>query len=128
MRTISNSLSFSRFAKATGYASSGVYYAFLNEPSFPRIAIAEVTIATVMWLFLRPLSLIEIAILVMAAALVFITEIINTSIETLVDMVQSEQDARVKIIKNCAAGATLLASCSGLAACLFIILNHILRR
>ena len=124
MGTVLKSLSLLRFFKATSYAIAGIYYAFQNEPSFLRIAILEIILAIIAWWQLRDLSIVKISILVMAGALVLITEIINTSIEILVDMVQPDTDDRVKRIKDCAAGATCIATCSGLLVSSLVMFFH----
>ena len=48
--------------------------------------------------------------LIIAICLVLVTEIINSSVEQLVDLVQPEWDEKAGIIKDMAAGAVIVAS------------------
>ena len=52
----------------------------------------------------------EWTLVITLAALVITAEILNTAIERLCDFVQPKQDARIKTIKDLAAGAVLCAS------------------
>lgn len=121
---IPKSLSPARAFKAFGFAADGLRYAFLNEPSFLRIAVIEAVIAVLLGWYLWPLSAHEVALLLMAGVLVPIAEILNTSIEILVDMVHPGQDVRVKRIKDCAAGATLLSSSAAILVCALVVWAH----
>ncbi len=121
---IAKSLSPARAFKAFGFAADGLRYAFFNEPSFVRIAVIEAVIAVVLGWYLWPLSAHEVALLLMAGILVPITEILNTSIEILVDMVHPGQDVRVKRIKDCAAGATLMSSIVAVLVALLVVWAH----
>lgn len=50
------------------------------------------------------------AILMIAIGLVFITELFNTAIENMVDMITSEFSVMAKTVKDIAAGTVLIAS------------------
>lgn len=55
----------------------------------------------------------EYIVCLILSTLVFFAELINTSIESLVDLSTKEYDALAKIAKDCSAGAVLvLAICS----------------
>ena len=62
----------------------------------------------------------EWALVITLAALVITAEILNTAIERLCDFVQPKQDARIKTIKDLAAGAVL---CVGG----MIVIRHLIR-
>ena len=51
----------------------------------------------------------EVIAVVFSIALVWITEIINTVIEKTMDFISVEENSRIKIIKDMAAGAVLVA-------------------
>jgi diacylglycerol kinase (ATP) len=60
------------------------------------------------------LSRLQLAIVFVAVAFVFITEMINSAIETVVDMITDEFDPRAKHAKDLAAGAVLVAAINAL--------------
>ena len=79
----------------------------LAHPSSRYRAVARVLIV------LRPAS-IWWAVTVLAAALVIAAELVNTALEHLADRLHLEQRPRIKIVKDCAAGAVLVLSIAAL--------------
>ena len=69
----------------------------------------------------------EWALVITLAALVITAEILNTAIERLCDFVQPRQDARIKTIKDLAAGAVLGASLAALIVGGMIVIRHLIR-
>ncbi len=67
------------------------------------------------------------ALLALSGSAVIATELVNTALEHLVDHLHPEIHPRIRIVKDCAAGAVLVASlgaaCVGLA-----FLMHVLQR
>ena len=57
---------------------------------------------------------------------VFITEMINTSIEKLADLIKPEKDKRAGIIKDLAAASVLIAAIAALITGLIIFLPKII--
>jgi diacylglycerol kinase (ATP) len=91
------------------YAWAGVKYAFITQRNFRiHTCAGSAAIATGMVLQLNGASL---AILTLTSALVMILELLNTALESVVDLTvgQSYHDL-AKIAKDCAAGAVLLAA------------------
>ena len=68
------------------------------------------TIAVITAGFVRNIDKYGWCCLVIAMALVWITEAINTAIEKLCDKVTPEQNVIIKLVKDISAGAVLLAS------------------
>jgi diacylglycerol kinase (ATP) len=64
----------------------------------------------------------EVIALVIAIALVWITEMINTCIEKAMDMISKEYDVRIKVIKDISAGAVLVAAAAALIIGLFVFI------
>jgi diacylglycerol kinase (ATP) len=56
------------------------------------------------------ISRIEFIVLSMAVILVIVTEMLNTAIETAVDMISEEYHPKAKVVKDIAAGVVLIAS------------------
>ncbi|MEO6610950.1 MAG: diacylglycerol kinase family protein [Chitinophagaceae bacterium] len=60
--------------------------------------------------FIFPLSGTEIILLAIVIGLVWITELVNTAIEKIVDFISVERKPEIKFIKDLAAAAVLLAA------------------
>jgi diacylglycerol kinase (ATP) len=74
------------------------------------------------------LSRLQLVSIVVAVAFVFITELINSAVETVVDMVTDEFDPRAKAAKDMAAGAVLVAAINALVVAYLVLadrLSHI---
>lgn len=69
----------------------------------------------------------ELLILILTVSLVFITEIINTSIERTVDLVTEKKNPLAKIAKDSAAGAVMIAAISSLLVGYIIFFDRILK-
>lgn len=100
----------SRFLRRMQFAQAGIKSAFGSEKSF-RIQILAAAGVLVVLLVLRP-SALWCAVLIGACALVLVTELINTAIEHLADLLHPDTHPQIKIVKDCAAGAVLIASAS----------------
>lgn len=91
------------------YAWSGLSYAFQTQRNF-RIHLIIGTLALSLGVFLH-LKLVEIAVIVLTSALVLALELLNTAIESVVDLtVKHTYHELAKIAKDCAAGAVLIAA------------------
>lgn len=91
-----------------GYAFEGIKTAIKNEPNF-RIHLLAGTLAIVAAILLRFTSN-EWLILISTISFVLILELINTSLEAIVDLVSPQRQAKAKIAKDVAAAAVLIAS------------------
>ncbi|WP_427161105.1 diacylglycerol kinase family protein [Aliinostoc sp. HNIBRCY26] len=91
------------------YAWAGISYSFQTQRNF-RIHIAACTLAIALSVFLH-LSAVEIAIIGITSGLVLALELLNTAIESLVDLtVKQTYHELAKIAKDCAAGAVLVSA------------------
>jgi len=101
------------------YAFKGIARLFKQEPNARLHALITVmVIAAGIYKHLRPMQWIAIAI---AIGLVWIVEALNTCVEMLCDMYcNNEWHPTVKIIKDIAAGAVLLAAFTSAAIGIFI--------
>ncbi|MEA3506463.1 MAG: diacylglycerol kinase, partial [Elusimicrobiota bacterium] len=91
-------------------AIHGLIHAIKTQRNM-RIHIILAVLVLIASFFLN-LSRIEFLIVIITIALVFITEIFNTGIEYLVDLVTEEHHPLAKIIKDLSAGAVLFAALS----------------
>lgn len=91
------------------YAWAGVRYAFLTQRNFRiHTFVGTIVIATG---FLLKLQAIAIAVLALTSSLVMILELLNTALESVVDLtVGQSYHELAKIAKDCAAGAVLLSA------------------
>lgn len=76
--------------------------------------------------FLLKISLAEWAIIVLTIAFVWVAELINTSIEAVVDMVSPQPHPKAKIAKDIGAGAVLFSAIISVIIGLLIFGSHIL--
>jgi len=98
--------------KSLQHAISGVVQCILKERNM-RIHIVAACIAfTLAWRL--NLDRYELLILYLTVAVVLVAEILNTSIEALVDLVSPEFHPLAKLAKDAAAGAVLLAALTSL--------------
>ena len=101
------------FHRRLSFALAGIGAALRSEKSFRTQMAAAVAIMLVLaWVQPAPVWWALIAI---AIAGVFAAELINTALEALADHLHPEQHPRIKLAKDCAAAAVLVASLAALA-------------
>jgi len=105
--------------KSFKYAFSGISYVLITSRNFRIQLIFAVT--SLMIGFLLQISLSNYIILIATIMSVLILEIINTSIESIVDLVvKKEFSSLAKISKDTSAGAVLLASINSVIIAVYI--------
>jgi len=91
------------------YAWAGISYAFQTQRNF-RIHISVCVLAIGLSIFLH-LKAVEIAVIGITSGLVLVMELLNTAIESVVDLtVKQTYHELAKIAKDCAAGAVLISA------------------
>jgi diacylglycerol kinase (ATP) len=91
------------------YAWAGISYSFHTQRNF-RIHVAVCAMAIALSIVLH-LSPVEIAVIGITSGLVLALELLNTAIESLVDLtVKQTYHELAKIAKDCAAGAVLVSA------------------
>jgi diacylglycerol kinase (ATP) len=91
------------------YAWAGLSYAFITQRNF-RIHTVIGTLAISLGVFLH-LKPVEIAVISLTSGLVMALELLNTAIESVVDLtVKQTYHELAKIAKDCAAGAVLISA------------------
>ena len=109
----------SNVLKSFKYAFSGISYVLKPSRNFKIQLIFAVT--SLMIGFLLEISQINYIILIATIMSVLILEILNTSIESIVDLVvKKEFSSLAKISKDTSAGAVLLASINSVIIALYI--------
>jgi len=106
------------------YAFSGIYYVFKTSTNF-KIQLLFALISLISG-YLLQISKSNYLILIATIVSVLVLEILNTSIETIVDiMVKKEFSNLAKIAKDTAAGAVLLASINSVIVAVYIFIPKI---
>ncbi|MBH8578409.1 diacylglycerol kinase family protein [Nostocaceae cyanobacterium CENA369] len=91
------------------YAWAGITYSFQTQRNF-RIHVCVGSLAIALSVFLH-LQAIEVAVIGITSGLVLALELLNTAIESLVDLtVKQTYHDLAKIAKDCAAGAVLISA------------------
>ncbi|AFY45549.1 Prokaryotic diacylglycerol kinase [Anabaenopsis circularis NIES-21] len=103
------------------YAWAGITYSFQTQRNF-RIHVSFCALAIALSIFLH-LSPVEIAVIGITSGLVLALELLNTAIESLVDLtVKQTYHELAKVAKDCAAGAVLVSALVAiLVACTLIL-------
>lgn len=102
------------------YALEGIRYAISSGRNF-RIQIGFAILATILGTTLH-ISSYEWLALILIISSVLVLELVNTAIETVVDMVSLEYHPLAKITKDCAAGAVLISAFASILIGIIIFL------
>jgi diacylglycerol kinase (ATP) len=90
------------------YAFNGIFSFFRAEPNAVIHLLATVMVAALA--IIMKISNNEMLFLVLVTGLVWITELLNTAIERIMDFISFERKPEIKMIKDIAAAAVLVAA------------------
>jgi diacylglycerol kinase len=112
------------FAQSVGFALEGLTFAFAEERNF-RIDVALVAgIALAAWALQLPLSAWVLLVPLLGAVLV--SELANTAMEWLVDLVtQGQFDLRAKRVKDVSAAMCLVVACVGYGTAFLVFVPYL---
>lgn len=105
------------------WAFAGIVYAIRTQRNM-QLHIAAVAIVLVLGLALN-LSRLEFVAVIAAISLVLVAEMFNTAIEAAVDAVVTDYHPLVKVAKDVAAGAVLIAAVNAVATAYLVFYSHI---
>jgi len=109
------------------YAAKGLRYAFLTQRNF-RIHVGFALGAFGLGFFLG-LNKSDLAIMALTATSVLVVELLNTAIESVVDLAIGKRfHPLAQIAKDCSAGAVLLASISSVLIAVLLLLPPLLKQ
>jgi diacylglycerol kinase len=111
------------FFKGMRHAIHGVMHVFEHERN-ARVHLAFAILAFLLGVFLQ-VSGVELAAVFFAVILVFLAEIFNTAIERTLDLIDIKENRRIKLIKDMAAGAVLVAATAAVMIGIAIFAPHI---
>ncbi len=109
-----------KFLNSFSYAFSGLVYAFKTQLNFKiHCVFAVLVIALGVY---SKLALAEWLWIVFAIGLVMITELLNTAIEVLVDLISPQKHPKAGAIKDIAAAAVLVSALTAviIGLCIFV--------
>lgn len=107
------------------FAVAGIKSAWHTENSFKTHVVAAIAVgAALLWLQPTPLWW---AIAALTVAFVLAAELFNTAVEGLADHLHPDQHPAIKTVKDCAAGAVLVASVAALGVAAAFIFDVALR-
>jgi diacylglycerol kinase (ATP) len=110
---LSRKTGFSRIKAAAGYSLSGLKASYSNEEAFRQELLLFIVMLPV--LILLPLTTTFKVILLLANCLVLITELLNSAIESIVDLVSPDYHELAKRAKDTGSAAvfiSLLLACT----------------
>ncbi|MCT0200993.1 diacylglycerol kinase family protein [Synechococcus sp. CS-602] len=107
------------------YAAQGLAHGFLTQRNFRiHVVVGAFTFGLGLWLQLSPDRL---AVLVLTVTAVLVLELINTAIESVVDLAIGRRfHPLARIAKDCAAAAVLVAAVASLLIALLLLLPPLL--
>lgn len=111
------------FTKALRFAWAGLKLTFQREQNF-RFQVAAAA-GVLLLTALLPLTRTEAALLVLVATSVLVLELVNTVVETLLDLLQPRLHHYAGMVKDLMAAAVFLASLGALLVGLIILLPHL---
>lgn len=111
------------FIHSVRHALQGLVYVFHSQKNF-RIQLVFTAVAVLGILFF-PLQDSEILAVLLVAGLVLVLELINTSVEKLIDMIEPRMHTRAQVSKDALAAAVLVASLIAVIVGMYIFIPHL---
>ena len=111
--------------KSFSYAWEGIWYALKNNQNL-QIAFVGAFFVIIASIFFR-VNPFEMGILGVTILVVISTEMINSAIEKMIDLITKEHRAEAKIAKDISAGMVLLTAIGAAIIGILIFVPHILK-
>ena len=105
-------------------AISGIIYAIRKERNM-KIHVTAFFIVLLLSIHYR-LAKEELLVVFLTVSLVFICELLNTSVELLVDIITDHFHPKAKVVKDIAAGAVFVSSLASLTVAYFLFFDRII--
>ncbi|OGM08730.1 hypothetical protein A2W13_00845 [Candidatus Woesebacteria bacterium RBG_16_36_11] len=110
--------------KSFSFAFDGLKAALKNEPNF-RIHIVLAILVVILGLIFK-FTFLELAILALTIGFVLILELINTTLEAVVNLVSPEIQDQAKIAKDVSAAAVLVSAILSVIVASFLFIPKII--
>lgn len=106
-------------ARSFAYAVAGCRYMLRWQRNIRIVAIATIVVASLaIWL---RVSALELAVLALTIALVWLAEFINGAVEAVVNLVREDIQPMAKVAKDVCAGAVLLAAIASMVVGVLVL-------
>ncbi|MBI2009641.1 MAG: diacylglycerol kinase family protein [Candidatus Chisholmbacteria bacterium] len=106
------------------HALEGIKYAFSTQPNFRVHGI--IALAVILAGLFFGLSPVEWLIIIFTFSLVFTTEMINTALESMTDLIEEKNHQSAKIAKDVSAGMVLISALAAVVVGLVIFIPKLL--
>ncbi|WJQ83655.1 diacylglycerol kinase family protein [Brevibacillus brevis] len=97
-----------RLTRSFTYALQGIFYTVRTQRNMQIHVAAAIVVLAAAWWLQTPRS--DVLLVLFSIGLVFSLELVNTSIEAVVDLASPEWHTKAKIAKDVGAGAVLVAA------------------
>jgi diacylglycerol kinase (ATP) len=114
-----------KFFQSFKYAGNGLKHAFWTQRNI-RIHIVTAFLVVAFGLYLN-ISTFEMVAIILAICFVIMSEMINTAIEEMVDLIVKEHRREANIAKDVAAGAVLFSAFCAIITGLLIFVPHLFK-
>ena len=112
------------FHERLGFAIAGIVATLRKEQSFRLQVLAAIAVVGLLfWVKPAPLWW---AMIALSIASVLAAELLNTAVETLADHLHPDRHPQIKDLKDCAAGAVLIASVGALCVAVAFVSDLLL--
>lgn len=113
-----------KFIRGFGYAFKGLWYAAKTQLNF-RVHLVCTVVALILGYVLQ-ISAAEWLWIIICIGLVLLTELLNTALELLCDVISPEYNEKIGHVKDISAGAVLVTAVTALVIGLVIFLPKLL--
>lgn len=115
-----------KFMKSCKYALVGIKKAYREQRNLKIMAV--VSVVTLVLCIILPVSYLDIALILICNAACHSVELINTSVEHLCNHIHDGYHERIGVVKDIAAGATLVVVVvSGIVGCIVFVHSLLLQ-
>jgi diacylglycerol kinase len=106
------------------HAAAGLWYSFRTQPNL-KVHIASALVVIFVG-YMYQITIIEWLFLLWAIILVMVAELINTTIESMVDLISKDYSLEAKIAKDVSAGMVLLAATGAVIIGIVVFLPYLI--
>ena len=114
----------STFLKGFVYARNGIIFLVKSERNFRVHLVVLILVIALGWYF--SITRNEWLVIILTASVVLALEGVNTSIERLSDLYSTDQNEQIRVIKDVAAGAVLIAAIGAVIVGILVFVPYML--
>lgn len=105
------------------HAFEGIFYVFHSQPNFRIHSLIAFLTLSLSWIM--GINHLEWIIILFTIILVFTTEMLNTAVESMTDLITTEHHQAAKIAKDVSAGMVLIAALGAIVVGLVIFTPYL---